>query len=249
MTQTVRIKTTKDFGLQVVTNRQDTADIESIAYNRFSVQWSMYTVKETNDSVFDVSVDQNVSHQKIIHFIDNYLDNSLWYDPDAIPCIKQHFSSATNLLCITPSVNITILAYCLIAKFNSICKDNVNVEDLILLDHITGIEYEHNDIDMQTTLLKLPTVEDFVGEFSIYDQPWWLRNSTSTYDFSATDQEEQQKIMGEITENKLNMNDDFATIEKEVYEQMKSYYPESEDTRGQLIEVNFKDKKTKKLDE
>jgi len=52
-----------------------------------------------------------------------------------------------------------------------------------------------------------------------------------------------------LKENKKNMNDDFATIEKEVYEQMKSYYPESEETRGQLIEVNFKDKKTKILDE
>jgi hypothetical protein len=249
MTQTARLKSARDIGLLGVFHIPDSNDVDNVSYNKFSITWSMYTQKPEDSSTFDVSVDQNISYQKIVHWLENYVDQSFWYCPESQGCINAHFASSGNYLFITPDVTINTLANVLMAKFNTLCKDNVFVDSLGLLDYHTGIEYEHEDIEYGKVLSILPTANEFVGEFSIYEYPWWCRDTISSYDMNATSMEEAMNIRKDLDERSAEINADFNKIEKEIYNQMELIYPEEEKKRGQVIELFPSADEKKELDD
>lgn len=246
--QTARLKTARKIGLLGVFTIPDTNDLDNISYNEFTITWSMYTQKPEDSSTFDVSVDQNISYQKISHWLETCVDQSFWYSPESQGCINSHFASANNYLFITPEVTINSLANVMMAKLNTLCKENVFVDLVGIVDHHTGIEYEHENIEFDKVLSMLPSAEDFVGEYSIYEYPWWSRDTISAYDMNANNMEEALAIRTDLDSRFEKINEGFNLIEKEIYDQMELIYPDEEKKRGQVIEL-FPTEEKKKLDD
>ena len=249
MTRTVRLKKTKEINLLAVFNIDDSAVVDSLQSNKFLVSWTMYVEKYPDSDITDISIKQNVSYQKILHFLDNYVNDSLWYDPECIPCIDRNFSSAKNFLFITPTVNLTCLSNVLFRKFNALCSDNVFVDSIEIYDFETDLNYEYFNDTKEYDDLNLPTAKEFVGEYSIYDNPWWERSSISTYDYAVKTEQDLLDIRKELEESEKLMEKDLKVIEEEVIKQFKKTY-NVETAKGELIKVDFtsKTKTPKKLD-
>ena len=73
--------------------------------------------------------------------------------------------------------------------FNSISLDNIIVDSIKVTDTDTNITYDYEDTDGEIPDF-LPYQDEFMGERSIYELPWWERNDISTYDNFALDDEE-----------------------------------------------------------
>ena len=141
---------------------------------------------------------------------------------------------------ITPDVNITYFTNCLFAKFNSICLENITVDSIQVLDTDTNITYDYEDTEGEVPEF-LPYQEEFMGQLSIYDMPWWHWADISTYDNFALDKKELTEVRKQLEENKDMLDADVLTIEEEVRSQMNQAGLVSD---GEVIDIeDFKRKR------
>jgi|TARA_B110000444_G_scaffold40001_1_gene35780 hypothetical protein len=241
MTKKVKLKSESEVNIISVFGRDDGLEIEAIKSNRYIIKFGMYATLDDTDDVQGLSVDQNISYQRIQHFLKYYLHDSLWYDKYAVRTLENHFATTDNVFVVTPEVNITYLTNCLFAKFNSICKPNITVSNIAVVDLETNITYDYEDEDGDIPDF-LPYQDEFMGELSIYDKVWWERDDISTYDNYAMDLEELEVIRDTLAKQKHLMDADFIMIEEEVRNQMTQagFIPE-----GEVVEVDFKAKQKK----
>ena len=99
---------------------------------------------------------------------------------------------------------------------------------------------------------QLPTINEWLGELSFWDSPWWRRKDFSTFDNVAASKEEHSEFFNkDVNKNILQrMEEPIAQIEaqviadiygKEINEVIeKTTNPEKE--KGELLEVDFKKK-------
>ncbi len=223
-------------------NDKESKEIQFVEPFNFVVSWSMFASYEDDDiSIEELSIKQNISYQKIEHLIRNYINNSIWYEPDAIPVIDAHFPSSQNVLMVTPGTNVMHIANCLFAKFNSICDDYITVCKLEVQDSATGISYNIEDYDGEIPAI-LPKQENFMGELSVYDTPWWERSDVSTYDNRCLSKEEQDKVRSNLADSKELLEEDFKQIEKDV----RSYMTVTKESAAEIIDLEQQRVKNKK---
>jgi hypothetical protein len=242
MAKKVKLKSDAEVNIISVFGRDDGLEIEAIKSQRYLIKFGMYaSLDDIVDDIHTLSIDQNISYQRIMHFLKYYLHDSLWYDKNAVRTVESHFASTDNVFVITPEVNLTYLTNCLFAKFNTICKPNITVSNISVVDAETGITYDYEDEDGDIPEF-LPYQEEFMGPLSIYDKVWWEREDISTYDNYALDEEELEQIRKTLKQQKHLLDADFVMIEEEVRSQMNQagFIPD-----GEVIEVDFKAKQKK----
>ena len=230
--------------IAVLGNEKDkeSKEIQFIEPFSFIVSWSMYASYEDDDiSIEELSIKQNISYQKIEHLLKNYINNAIWYEPDAIQVIDAHFPSSQNVLMVTPGTNVMHIANCLFAKFNSICDEYITVCKLEVQDIATGISYNIEDYEGEIPTI-LPQQQNFMGELSVYDKPWWERSDVSTYDNKWLDKEEQERVRNNLAESKELLEEDFKQIEKDV----RSYMTVTKDDAAEVIDLEQQRVKNKK---
>ena len=221
-------------------NELDSKEIQFLEMFSFNVSWTMFANIDNDISINELSIRQNIGYQKIEHFLRHYCNNALWYEVKDIPTINSHFTVTQNSLCVTPGVNLMYLANVLFAKLNSICDECIIISKLQLQDLSSGITYTVEDNEGEIPAV-LPTQEEFMGELSIYDDPWWCRDDVSTYDSKAQDKEELAEIKENIEKSKEVLEADFKQIETEV----RSYMTDQKS--AEVIEVDFEQGKDKKV--
>ena len=220
-------------------NDLDSKEIQFLEMFSFNVSWTMFANIDNDISINELSIRQNIGYQKIEHFLRHYCNNALWYEVKDIPTINSHFTVTQNSLCVTPGVNLMYLANVLFAKLNSICDECIIISKLQLQDLSSGITYTVEDNEGEIPAV-LPTQEEFMGELSIYDDPWWCRDDVSTYDSKAQDKEELAEIKENIEKSKEVLEADFKQIETEV----RSYMTDQKS--AEVIEVDFEQRTDKK---
>lgn len=242
MGKKVTLRSSVDLQTIAVFGEKDSNEIIGLQPNQYTISWGMYAQYDEDDiDIETLSVEQNVSYHRIKHLLNYYVNNCLWYDQFSCRTVEAHFTATDNVFLVTPEVNITYFTNCLFAKFNSICKPNITVSHIEVLDHDTGISYDYEDSSGQVPDF-LPYQEEFMGPLSIYDLPWWERDDISTYDNYALTDEELDKIQKTLKEQKHILDADFETIEQEVRGQMSQAGIIKE---GEVVEVDFKRKKKK----
>jgi len=209
------VKLTCSKEISVTTIFGSKKEIVAVQPNRFNISWSMFASLHPDSDADQLAIDQNISYQKIHHFLSYYVDNSLWYAPESMECMDNHFSSTDNALMVTPNTNISILSNSLFAKFNSISKPDIHISDLKIYDFATNMSYDYND-EEYIIPAALPQQKDFMGELSVYEQPWWERDDVSTYDNKALDEKELHDVRMKLLEAEDLLERDFRTIEEEV---------------------------------
>ena len=123
--KTIHLKTDKEIHLIGMLNVPNESEVESLEQFRFTVAYTMFVSQDNNESIEELSIAQNISYQKINHFLSYYVDHAMWYDVNGQDMIDKHFTLCRNLLLITPIINVTYLGNCLFKKFNTLCKPNV----------------------------------------------------------------------------------------------------------------------------
>ena len=117
--KTIHLKTDKDIHLVGVLNVPNESEIEALEQFRFTISYTMFVSQENKESIEELSIAQNISYQKINHFLTYYVDHAMWYDKDGQNMVDKHFTQSKNLLLVTPSVNVAYLGNCLFKKFNA----------------------------------------------------------------------------------------------------------------------------------
>ena len=242
MGKKVKLKSALDVQTIAIFGERDSSTIVGIQPNQYTISWSMYAELEGESTDIEaLSIEQNISFHRISHFLKYYVNNCIWYDQHSCRTIESHFTTTDNVFLVTPDVNITYFTNCLFAKFNSICKPNITVCNIEVLDHDTNISYDYEDTEGEIPEF-LPLQEEFMGPLSIYDTPWWERDDISTYDNFASDDDELITIRTNLAEKKDILNADFEMIELEVKHQMSNA---GMIEAGEVVEVDFKHKKKK----
>lgn len=251
--RTIHLKSDNDINLIAVTEQPGTDEIEALDHFKFTVAYTMYVSQDNDKSLEELSLSQNISYQKINHFLTQYVDNSIWYDEIGQNMIDMHFSTTKNLLLVTPHINVTYLGNCLFRKLNALCKDHVHIDGISIRDWATNLTYSYRTDAPEDIGNILPSNEDWMGEHSMYETPWWDRDSISAYDYSCRDAEDLKEIKSVLEEEGVDLGNDFKLIEEEVIRQMnrsntKAMFGDQE-PKGEVIEIDFKSKSSpKKVD-
>lgn len=234
------VKLTKTLPVQLTSFTQNSSgdEIDYIQSNDYQMKWKLSTLNDDNISLEELTYNQNVSLQKIEHFVRNYLNNSLWFEKDGTNMANIHLSSTENMLLVTPVLNFTCLGLCLYAKLNSLCKPGIVVTDLYLNDLMADQSFEYADLDGELPE-SLPNQDEFMGDLSVWDTVWWCRDDLSTYDNMAVDTDEQERVRKEILVAEEAILSDFDYIEDQVRQLLT---PENE---AEIIEINFAELKEK----
>ena len=232
------VKLTCSKEISVVTIFGSKKEIVAVQPNRFNINWSMFAELRPDSDSDQLAIDQNVSYQKILHFLSYYMDNGLWYAPESIECMEEHFSQTDNGLIITPDTNISMLTSSLFAKMNSISKPDIHISDVKIYDFLTNMSYDYND-EEYIIPAGLPEQKDFMGKLSVHDQPWWERDDVSTYDNKALNTEELTNIRMKLLEHEDFLERDFREIEEMVTEQLSkvNWNELSEDEKQKTAEL------------
>jgi len=221
---------------------------------RYEICFSIRTDAEngSTEEILEAHLNQNISFAKVLSFLDGILEHSICvtpYHPNFKFIKEQGYS---NNILMLPDVNESTILNCLHSKISNIIHDNTYVESLSLTDLINNISYNYiNVVDEEDTVITyndLPTTEEWLPEFSHWDEPWWFRDDVLTMDDNEDSAEglAEWKILAEQNNFQSQYRELFQDIESSVRDAIKKIDASKGNTdTGELVEVDFK-KKTRK---
>lgn len=228
----------------------DNDDKKQVKAQTYQIEYSLRTEVSPNETQKQAFLQQNISFSVINSFLYDQLHQSIIYDMDSKALVERSFASHDNNFMILPDMSDACLAMALHCKLNTICHENSFVESISIKDKVDNIAYslfaDDNEYD------QLPTINEWLGELSFWDSPWWRRKDFSTFDNVAASKDEHSEFFNkDVNKNILQrMEEPIAQIEaqviadiygKEINEVIeKTTNPEKE--KGELLEVDFKKK-------
>lgn len=198
--------------------------------------FSLMTDPGGYDDLVKAQIDQNISFTRIMYFIDVVVNESILYSMSAIEQVASTiYGKIGNNLILAPDVNEGVVLALLHMKLNNICQENSIVEKVRLHDTADNIHYELtcDDEDLED----LPSVQDWIGEHSLWSEPWWMRNDAGTWDVDF----ESAEALEEFKKNLIipEYMSDFDDIAEKV-EMLFTLKDGSATTeKGTVIEIDF----------
>ena len=237
----------KTLPLQLLTVESDTNMFD---VRNYEITFSLNTtIDETfdGDSVLEAQFQQNTSFTSIACLIEATLNKSIMFDIDNSDVNYQRFNDFENNFIILPECSDVMLCAALHCKFNSICTDLTTVHKVVLKDVCDGLAYSYDVDTFEEGYSELPTLQDWIGDLSYFDQSWWFRKDITTFDKAATSEEDLADwklhyAEAEGPRKNVQMLEDIHASMTEIF-----YGKDGGDTTaikktGQLIEVDFKNK-------
>ena len=173
--------------------------------------------EQSSDVTYDQAyIYQNISFSTISSFIFEQLHQTVMYDLEAKTQAENIFSPYDNNFMILPTINEACLISCLHAKLNALCHDSSIVEMVKLKEMDETLSYEMFSDDLQYD--SLPNIKTWLGEFSVWETPWWFRKDFSTYDNFLPNKEEYD-LFFENTDRE-SVNDKMSAPIREIEEQI-----------------------------
>ena len=216
-------------------------NIKSVLYN---LTYTLRTQQTADISYEEAHIRQNVSYSCINQFLWDQIHQSIIYDLESKKSVESIFSPYDNNFMFVPTLNESVLLNCLHAKLNTIAHNTSVIEVVTLKEMDEEIEYEMFSDEM--TYEGLPSMKDWLGDYPVWDIPWWYRKDFSTYDNYFPTKEEYDEYHKNTDINKVaeQMSKPIQEIEKMVTADMtKESEQPVEKEKGQLIEVDFFKKK------
>ena len=237
----------KTLPLQLLTVESDTNMLD---VRNYELTFSLNTaVDETfdGDPVLEAQFQQNTSFTSIACLIEATLNKSIMFDIENSDTNYQRFNDFENNFIILPDCSDLMLCAALHCKFNTICTELTTVHKIVLKDVNDGLAYSYDVDTFEEGYSELPTLTEWIGELSYFDQSWWFRKDITTFDKAATSEEELANWKLEYAEadgEKKNMQ-----MLKDIHESMVEIFygtdggsKDAIKKSGQLIEVDFKNK-------
>jgi len=155
-----------------------------VSAKQYKLNYSIYT-DYPKDPV-QGAVEQNKAYQKINYLIDDILGGSIAYTLPDKDIIDKFFADYDNNFVTLPTMSELSLVECLHCKFNTLCGDYTYVDSVEIIDTFNNLSVFYLTDDDDYTL---PQQDKFAGELAFFEQPWWLRYDTTTFDNFAETQE------------------------------------------------------------
>lgn len=221
-------------------------DQNAIQTTEYRLTYSM-TTKVDSDAVDphqEASKAQNKSYAKVNMFIEQVLDHSFIAELGN-PDIK-HLEKYNNNFIVVPDLSETTFLAALHCKLNHIVDVNTFVDTITLKDIDQQITYTYNVIDFEDDCwIELPSHDEWLPQFSHWEQSWWFRYDVSTADAMASNEEEWKAVL----ELKAEVDVDALNRESLDYvdETFNKMFDESVERDGQIVDLeDFKIAKEQK---
>ena len=226
----------------------DTDDKKQIKAQTYQIEYSLRTEVAETESQKQAFLQQNISFSLINSFLYDQLHQSIIYDLESKNLVERSFASHDNNFLILPDLSDACLAMSLHCKLNTICHANSFVESISIKDKVDNIAYSMFADDNEYE--QLPTINEWLGELSFWEEPWWRRRDFSTFDNIAASKEEHEEFFNkDVNKNILaRMEEPIAQIEGQVLadiygKEIKDVVEKTtKEESGELLEVDFKNK-------
>lgn len=234
--------------LMFLDNELDLVDIKS-----FELTFTLETDGTPYEDARAAQIDQNVSFSKLIYFLESVVDQSFVYIKDDAHVINRFLATNfNNNLIVVPDISENFFTLALHRKMNNIVAEHTIVERITLKDLDNKLTYEYFCND-KTEEIELPTNEEWMGELSYFEEPWWDRDDASTFDNYAEDQAEYDAWVKHKEDNDTVINPHnivFDEIEKDLKKLFKQAFNKEdgndEPQEAEVIEIDFANKPEKK---
>ena len=162
-----------------------------IEQKKFTITYQMFSLPEEND-VLKQSKAQNSAYLKIGLFLNNHLDGTLAFTMDDMPMAGKFLSEYDNGFMVLPDLDDVTILEALHRKFSALAGEMTIITKLSLFDEELNLKYNFYYEDEETKYT-LPTIDEWLGDLSFWDVPWWDRYDVLTFDNVALDAEERDK--------------------------------------------------------
>lgn len=220
-----------------------------IEQKKFTITYQMFSLPEEND-VLKQSRAQNSAYLKIGLFINNHLDGALAFTMEDMPMAGKFLSEYDNGFMVLPDLDDVTILEALHRKFTALAGDITIITKLSLHDEELNLKYNFY-YEEEDTKYTLPTIQEWIGDLSFWDIPWWDRYDVLTFDNVAQDEEERDKHRADEagrlgTYAPLDeIDDDVEKMLKGIKNKYTEEHPE-EDKQGELISLDAARKKKNK---
>ena len=199
--------------------------------------FSLMTDPTDYDDLLKAQIDQNISFTKIMYFLEVVVSESILYSVEAMGAVAETiYGKIGNNLMLSPDISEGVLLALLHMKLNNICQENSLVEKVRLHDTTDNIHYELTCDD--TDLEDLPSIQDWIGEHSLWEEPWWMRDDAHTWDVEF----DSAESLAEFKKNLVipEYLAEFANIAEKVELLFSVKEPGcSKEKEGAVIEIDF----------
>jgi len=212
----------------------------------YEISFSMLTRSgEDLKEIDQLQLEQNISFAKVMCFIEAILNDSIIITADNLSHYEKTLCEFSNNYVLLPDTLDNTVIDVLTSKFNAIVGGNTEVNSVTLFDLDDQLKYRLEIIEDEDEYDDdIFNIKEWLGEFVLNDIPWWQRGDESTWDGTAKDQEEYDKVKSTISD------DDVESIFEEIDDTIRSMYKimksESSDSTAEVIEVDFQDDTKKK---
>jgi len=214
----------------------------------YEISFSMLTRSGENLKEIDqLQLEQNISFAKVMCFIEAILNDSIIITADNLSHYEKTLCEFSNNYVLLPDTLDNTVIDALTSKFNAIVGDNTEVNSVTLFDLDDQLKYrleiieDEDDYDDGDDIVN---IKEWLGEFVLNDIPWWRRGDESTWDGTAKDQEEYDKVKSTISDD--GVESIFEEIDDTIRSMYKIMKSESSDSTAEVIEVDFQDDTKKK---
>ncbi len=237
---------TKKIPLYCVWNfdSEDKKQVKAICYE---IEFSLRTEASKANNDKQAYLHQNISYQTINSFIFDQLHQTIIYDLNSKKACERAFASHDNNFMILPELSEACLVTALHSKLNAICHENSFVEYIKLAEKTENLCYDFFTDDGEYE--SLPSIEEWLGELSFWDKPWWERRDFSKFDNVAENKEELDVFLNDDANKGIieRMQSPIAEIEGQVIadiykKEIKDIMDTKAQEKGELLEVDFKNK-------
>ena len=195
----------------------------------YDIRWEMVSIADRNTTNQELERVQNQDLNKLIFFINEYLDNCIWCTAESITDVLMFVDAGEkNTLLITPQINGGQMCCALFSKFNSIVDDLIHVETVKLFDKQNHFSYNYSSYDKQIS--ELPHSTDWIQGHILHNTPWWMRGDCSTGEIVAESAEHLEKISQE-----KSMIDKMLISS---FEEINDMFREPREHSAEVIDIN-----------
>jgi hypothetical protein len=220
-----------------------------IELKNFKISFSMITMVDSdkNDNLI-AQLHQNISFSKVFYFLKEIVNESILFEKEYIKDISNYLKTCNNNLIVLPDIREGTFIAALHRKLNSISHETTYVPRIKFHDVDQDLTYVYTCISDEDDYEELPSIKDWMGEFSYWKNPWWDRSDQSTWDQAAESKEELELYLSDPAGLDQQDNELFEEIESQLTDIFHNELVEAglaEQKTGQLIEFDFKKKEDK----
>jgi hypothetical protein len=221
-----------------------------IDIKHFKISFNMVTLLQEEQDKLVLEMNQNISFAKVQFFLQEIFNESILCQAEHSAQMMKSLGTYENKIVVLPKLDKGTIVTALHRKFNSICSQNTKVFVVKLYDVDMELSYTYNCVDEDEQQYdELPTIDEWMGEYSYWDEPWWDRSDQLTWDLAVNDHDQWVASRGKNFDGSdINATEIFDEIEMQVLDlfqesmiQAGIMVPKEAD----VIEVDFEKKRIK----